>query len=86
MANTKLDNLSPEEKMMVAKILKEYSDTGKSDKLNELMNEDWEEIPVDITTFLHDKKYLGNGLTDAEGRYTIFPYWEEKLKEISFWA
>ena len=82
MANTKLDNLSAEEKLLVAKILKEYSENGKSDKLNQLMNEDWDEIPVDIITFLHDKKYLGNGLIDSEGRYTIFPFWEEKLKQI----
>ena len=37
---------------------------------------------MDITTFIHNRRYLGNGLTDADGRFTVFPYWEEKLKEI----
>jgi len=31
---------------------------------------------------LHNKTYLGNALYDQEGRFTLFPYWEEKLKEI----
>ena len=82
MTNTNLKNLTPEEQRMVAEILKEYSDTGSSAKFNSLLKEDWEEIPVDIETFLHDKRYLGNALYDQEGHFTLFPYWEEKLKEI----
>ena len=31
---------------------------------------------------MHEKRYLGNALYDADGRFTIFPYWEEKLQEI----
>lgn len=81
MTNT-LDNLTEEEKKLVSSILKEYVETGVSSKLNSLMCEDYSEIPVDIHTFLHDKRYLGNALYDAEGRFTLFPYWEEKLEEI----
>lgn len=83
MANTiNLDNLNEEEKELALKILKEYWDEGSSDSYNNLIKQDWDEIPVDITTFLHDKKYLGNALYDTEGRFTLFPYWEQKLKEI----
>lgn len=79
---TNLENLTKEEREAVAEILGQISSAGKSEKLNELINADWDEIPVDITTFMHDKRYLGNALYDQEGRFTVFPYWEEKLKEI----
>ena len=77
-----LDNLSPEEKAAVLAMLKEFGEKGYSDKYNELIYSDYEEIPVDIETFLFDKRYLGNGLVDAEGRITVFPYWVKKLKEV----
>ena len=77
-----LNNLSKEEREAVLKILKEYSLDGMSEYLNKLKYIDFDEIPVDIDTFLHDKKYLGNALYDADGRFTVFPYWEKKLKEI----
>lgn len=79
---TNLENLTKEEREAVAEILGQISKAGTSEKLNELINADWDEIPVDIVTFMHDKKYLGNALYDQEGRFTVFPYWEEKLKEI----
>ena len=82
MTNTELQNLSEEERKAVLEILKDYQDTGSLGKLNDLLYEDYSEIPVDIDTFLHDKRYLGNGLTDQEGKFTVFPYWEEKLKDI----
>ena len=71
---TNLNNLTEEERKAVLDILNEISSTGASDKLNSILLEDWSEIPVDIETFLHDKRYLGNGLYDTEGRYTLFPY------------
>jgi hypothetical protein len=46
------------------------------------MYSDYDEVPVDIETFLHDRNYLGNGLYDNDGRFTLFPYWETKLKDI----
>ena len=59
---TNLENLSKEERQAVLDILNEMSSTGTSDKLNSLILEDWNEVPVDIDTFIHDKKYLGNGV------------------------
>lgn len=82
MTNTILNNLSEDERKAALEILKQISDNGVSDRLNSLMLEDWAEIPVDIETFLHDRRYLGNALYDQEGNFTLFPYWEQKLKEI----
>ena len=79
---TNLENLTEEEKKLVADILKEISDEGSSSKMNELLYADYDEIPVDISTFLHEKQYLGNALYDPEGRFTLFEYWEETLKDI----
>lgn len=76
-----LQNLTESERQAALEILKQFSE-GKQDLYQDLLFADWDEIPVDIQTFLHDKNYLGNALYDQEGRFTLFPYWEEKLKEI----
>ena len=72
--NDKLESLSTEERELALQILKEYSNDGSSSSMINLMQEDWDEIPVDIDTFLTDKRYLGNALIDNDGRETIFPY------------
>ena len=77
-----LNKLSEEERKVALEILKQYSEEGNSNLYYNLLYEDYEEIPVPIEIFLHDKKYLGNGLTDEEGRFTLYPYWEDLLKEI----
>lgn len=77
-----LDGLSKEEQLAVLKILQEYSSSDSSLTYNKILEDDYDEIPVDIVTFMHDKRYLGNALYDNEGKFTIFPYWEEKLKDI----
>lgn len=69
-----LNDLSPEERKLALDMLKEIAATGKSETLDKLKYGDFEEIPVDIHTFLHDKRYLGNGLYDQDGRFTLFPY------------
>lgn len=77
-----LENLSREEKEEVLKILDQLYDSGSSDAYNKLILEDYDEIPVDIETFLRDKKYLGSGLIDDEGRFTVYSYWINMLKNI----
>ena len=67
-----LNGLSPEERDAVLKILQEYSIGDNSSTFNQLLFEDYEEIPADINTFMHNRKYLGNALYDAEGKFTIF--------------
>lgn len=77
-----LVGLSPAEREQVLTILRQYAASGESSFEQELKWEDFDEIPVDIETFMHDKKYLGNGLYDGEGKFTVYPFWEETLKEI----
>lgn len=77
-----LSNLTEQEREEVLKILEQFSLDGKSERLNNLLYQDYDEIPVDIETFLHNPHYLGKGLTDNEGRFTLFPYWEDILKKI----
>ena len=66
-----MNNLTEQERQEVLKILKEMSN-GDSSSYTSLILEDYEEIPVDIDTFLHDTKYLGKGLIDNEGRFTVY--------------
>lgn len=80
--NEKLKGLPEEERKVALEILKQYSESGKSELYDSLKYADYDEIPVDIHTFLHDKKYLGAALYDPDGRFTLFPYWETKLEEI----
>lgn len=82
-----LNNLSPEERALALEILKEYSQEGYSTLLDDLKYSDFEEVPVDIMTFISDERYLGRGLYSVdqftgERKCTVFPYWIEKLKEI----
>ena len=82
-----LNSLSPEERALALEILKEYSLEGQSAILEDLKYSDFEEIPVDIMTFISEEKYLGKGLYivddfTGERKCTVFPYWLEKLKEI----
>lgn len=77
-----LEGLSKEERELALKILSEYSTTGSSSTYNELLVSDYEEIPVDIETFLHTPKYLGKGLVNPEGKFTVYCYWVDTLKKI----
>ena len=76
-----MTNLSEQEKQEVLRILKQLSNGDKS-SYNALLFEDYNEIPVDIETFLRDPKYLGKGVTSEEGKFMVFPYWVKTLKEI----
>lgn len=77
-----LQGLSEEERNEVLKILAEFEKEGKSNTYNDLIYQDYEEIPVTIETFLKDPNYLGKGLINEEGKFTVFPYWLKVLKDI----
>ena len=82
-----LANLSPEERELAIKILRQYSQDGKSDLMKELEYGDYEEVPVDIDTFLDDPQYLGTGLWETDlvtgqKRCTLFPFWRETLHKL----
>ncbi len=76
-----LDYLSKEEKQIALKILDEISN-NKYDTYQELLNADYKEVPVDILTFIKDRKYLGNAWHLADGTCTLYPFWEEKLTKL----
>lgn len=50
--------------------------------MDKFLYEDYAEIPVDIHTFLHEEQYLGAALYDKEGRFTLYPYWEDMLAKV----
>lgn len=77
-----LDGLSEEEKKVALSILKEYSNQGTSKLYDDIVFEDYEEIPVTIDEFLTNPMYLGKGLINEEGKFTVFPYWVKTLKKI----
>lgn len=78
-----LDNLSPEERQIALQILQQYAESGQSKIYNNLKYADYEEIPVDIITFMDDPQYLGTGLINPDtGKSTVFPYWRELAKKI----
>ncbi len=78
---TNLNNLSEQEKKEVLRILRQLS-SGDNSSYNALLHEDYDEIPVDIETFLRNPKYLGRGVTSEEGKFMVFPYWVTTLKNI----
>lgn len=82
MQNININNLSEKEKSLVNSILKQFSKDGVSDTFNSLLYEDYNEIPVDINTFIEDNNYLGYAWHDNEGKSKLYPYWKKKLKEL----
>ena len=76
-----LNSLSSEEREMALTILKQM-EGGNTELYEKLLYADYKEIPVDIETFLKDRRYLGAGLTDDEGRFTVYPYWVDMLKKL----
>lgn len=76
------EGLSEKEKEIALRILQEYSNTGKSETYNNLLYEDYNEIPVDIITFISDERYLGNAWKDADGKLKLYPFWQDRLKEL----
>lgn len=77
-----LEGLSEEERKVALEILQQFSISGESETFDDLRYADYDEIPVDIDTFLHDPRYLGKGLVNEEGKFTVFPYWVDVLKKI----
>lgn len=68
-----MTDLTTQEQAEVNKILEEIVSEGSSNTYNNLLKEDYTEIPVDIETFLKNPRYLGKGLVDEENTFTVFP-------------
>ena len=76
------NNLSTEEQKEVIKILNEYAEKGASVTFDNLLYEDYKEVPVDIETFITDDRYLGKAWKDASGKIKLYPFWLEQLKKL----
>ena len=76
------EGLSEKEKEMAMQILDDLSKNGKSKMYDELLYADYAEVPVDIMTFISDDRYLGAAWKDDEGKIKLYPFWQEKLKEL----
>lgn len=74
-----IESLTEEERKAVEEIVKEISNNGKSEDLTSLYYEDYEEIPVDLTTFLCSDTYLGNYTNHGKD---IYETWKRELAYI----
>lgn len=80
--NKRLEELPEEERKVALEILKQYSESGKSEIHDSLLYQDYKEIPVDIETFLTDDNYLGQAWKEANGDSKLYPFWRKELKDI----
>ena len=80
--NNCLSNLSEAERSYALQILDEIAREGSSCKLDKLKYAEYEEIPVDIETFITDDRYLGQAWKDASNKLKLYPFWLERLKEL----
>lgn len=74
-----IEALTPGEKEAIHKIFEEIQTTGSSSLYDDMLNEDYEEIPVDIDTFIENDEYIGK--ITQQGT-TIYPYWRKMLRQI----
>ena len=74
-----MHTLTVAEQEIVIQILREYAETGVSKTYEGVWLEDYEEIPVDIDTFLEDDNYLG--LATNHGKQ-IYPFWRTQLRTM----
>lgn len=74
-----MESLKPAEKEAVLQILQQIRDTGDSSLYKDVINIDYEEIPVDIDTFIEDDRYIGKITKNGT---TIYPYWRNALRNI----
>lgn len=80
--NDVLKNLNNVEKQQVLKILQEANIKGKSEEYQKLMNDIWDELPVDVDTFIDDDKYMRRYFYPDNKSCIIYPFWRIKLKEL----
>ena len=68
-----LEGLTESERRYALQILSELSENNPQ-KYNELKYADYNEIPVDIETFLTDDRYLGNAWKDSNGKLKLYEF------------
>ena len=76
---SKYNELPKEQQDLVIQILKEYGDLGYSKTLEDIWMADYEEIPVDVVTFISDERYLGKSTRQGT---SIYPFWMKEYENI----
>jgi hypothetical protein len=74
-----IETMSDDEYNVFMEILKQASEDGESHLFNRIKAEDYDEIPVDIRTFICDPRYLGGSTNEGK---LIYPYWMNVLEKI----
>jgi len=78
--NEILQTLTPEQQQLALMMLKEISESDDPNHIiQSLYDSDFEEIPVDIDTFIEDERYIGWYTNNGKD---IYPYWRDRLREI----
>ena len=73
------NSLDPVEQETLTQILQEFSEAGESETYNTVWLQDYEEVPVDIDTFLESDEYMGKATNHGT---QIYPFWRNALREI----
>lgn len=73
------EGLSDIEKEYAMQILSEMSEKGSSGILTELYYADYDEVPVDIDTFLEDNRYIGKATNQGK---SVYPFWRDILRKL----
>lgn len=77
--NINKDEFTSQEKLVIRKIISQIERTGRSNLLDSLYMEDYDEKPVSVERFLTDPEYAGNTTDRGNG---IWPFWKGVLSEI----
>ena len=77
-----LAKLSPQERECALRLLQQIAKNGSTELLDRFRYADYNEVPVDIETFLTDDRYLGQAWKDVTGKLKLYPFWMEQLKKL----
>ena len=70
-------------KSSLAQVVTQVNSISNQNELASLFPpEIWEQIPVDIDTFLFDRRYLGNAWLNGRDEKTMFPFWEKLAHQV----
>ena len=70
---------SPQEKVVLHRILQEIADTGDSQTYRDVWLADFKEVPVSIEQFISDPYYLGQSTDNGK---QVYPFWRKTLIDI----
>lgn len=77
-----LESLTNLERQQVLSILKDINKSNNSDTYNTFINDVWDEIPVDIDTFIDNEKYMRSYFYPDGKSCIVYPRWRKELKNV----